>query len=276
MRWFFRILTTCLWVLFAVIVGTLFRQNIEVLAESVGANNLLASGWSIVTGAGLEMWALIGFSFLSGVTATLWIDFFIRNHQVKNKKYPIVRAGWQVDPKMASEWRGKIMQWVATANTYTGKDAIWAYREVDPKLSKFGALVTIVFELDAKPDYCIHISSSRTILWKLVAQGRFFVTLELDFRIDEPVDMEVIIASRHFYGGSGTMIHVWSESLTIGSQQLFQPQNNKDISPDVMPTLPEKMFPDWWDVKVVKPSLVFRARSLLNTVSKKLPRTPRD
>jgi hypothetical protein len=77
-RWFMPSFTAGLVLAFGNIFGTVFRQNIEVLAEEYGAHAYLLEGWRIITDLGLESWLLYGIFFSSGASVALWVDYWLR------------------------------------------------------------------------------------------------------------------------------------------------------------------------------------------------------
>ena len=69
-----RYAVTGLWFLFAVVVGTLFRQTIEEFAADHGWGDILSDWWFGMIGLPFSWWLLLAFIALSGVAVTLWID----------------------------------------------------------------------------------------------------------------------------------------------------------------------------------------------------------
>lgn len=267
--------------LIALVLTGLAVFTLETVADELGwtgrVREAVRGGVRAVFDAGYADYVLYGAIFFSGITLAMWLDFFIRRYFSRIKKYPIVRIGWSINKFLASEWEKKLSHWVATCNIYTGKDAIFQQRASDPKFSKFGVLATIVFQVDAVPAYELSVFSSKQILWKLSEQGRHFVTLEFDFIDDESFNLEIYINSiKRLEQTSGTEQDQWNDSFVFKDHKYFLPQDNKTIDKSIMPVKPESFFPEWWDLKITKPSLLSKLRSRLGTATKKLLKIHRD
>ncbi|MGF7206713.1 hypothetical protein GGE65_001274 [Skermanella aerolata] len=104
-RWFMSIFTAGLVVAFGIVFGTVFRQNIEVLAEEYGIHAYLVGGWRMITDLGLASWLLYGIFFSSGASVALWVDYWMRRWTEKKATisanetefWMSVKDGWTVD-----------------------------------------------------------------------------------------------------------------------------------------------------------------------------------
>jgi hypothetical protein len=86
LKWIVGVLLGGFGIAFAVVFGTVFRQNIEVLSESFGTDNLLLEGWRIVRGLGLELVVALGFFFFGGAAIALWIDGRLRKGEESKRE----------------------------------------------------------------------------------------------------------------------------------------------------------------------------------------------
>jgi hypothetical protein len=73
-----RFLSIILAICFALPLGTLYRQNIEVWASEHGLDRLLAGGAKLMLEQGLSSFVLFGFFFCLGGAAFLWGEYFLR------------------------------------------------------------------------------------------------------------------------------------------------------------------------------------------------------
>lgn len=81
-----RGLSTAVTLILAVIVGTIFRQNIEELSTQVGLDNVLKNSTALLGGVGSSTYLVWLFFFFLGVSSTLWIDTVLKNRALSSSR----------------------------------------------------------------------------------------------------------------------------------------------------------------------------------------------
>jgi hypothetical protein len=215
MRAFIRKIVTALWLLLAIVVGTVFRQNIEEFANEQGWDALL-SGWlSGMINLSLSSAVLGVFLVLTGAVITLWSDAWIRNYVASKKQKYTRRCHLIFDPQtgLTEFVKGKEDNGFAGyALTPTDRAHKMDAGIADPKVSDVGAVFTLIYE-DEVDHPRFSVSASHEIIYRVTCNAKKFCHIDIDWcGATEPVELHVYVYDKELFGGIEDLFPHWEEA----------------------------------------------------------------
>jgi hypothetical protein len=235
MRAIIRYIATGVWLLFAVVVGTVFRQNIEEFASDHGWNDALSQWWLGMTSASYSTFLLLGFALLTGAVATLWLDAAIRKLVSNSRRNSTRHLSFRFDP---------------TTNEYDERHCIGIdgyhlltderERETapsDPKLSKKKTVLTLIYKHPVnRPDFSV--AASHPILFQVTCNSDGFSYVDIDWQnAKEPVDVDIFIFSPSRYAPLHNWEYHWQEVTTAPTGAIPSPQLPLDTATGTQPKI---------------------------------------
>jgi hypothetical protein len=182
--------STAMWLLLVVILGTVFRQNIEELSAKYGFNNFLKSGFEMITALGFSTYSVWAFWFITGVSGTLWIDSFLKSKTNAKKLIEDREKLALVSPKRLS---GRVFFSLANGKTYYDDTVVSAsITDLDSNdISRFDdygkdtKLLEIEFAQPIEDVAVIMIGERVGVHWQLKKIGKTYIHVKVQGKLDK-------------------------------------------------------------------------------------------
>ncbi len=239
MRTFAKKLALGLWVLLGVIIGTVFRQNIEQEATRQGFDSLISQGFGVVTASGYEAALLWAFAILTGILIAIYGEMALRKWEASKKI-----ENWQ---HFTVDWKGghpliKKLHGVETITILNGTVMGNIY-DSDPKLSRNAIALIVQFDCEIQ-EPCPFVFADRKVIWREVKAGSHYLVLEIDLRSKDDVAFGIAVRPLAWCGGSRFEAPMrWHDATELSREQVLDRIRPERLTPRWLPGIVARMLP---------------------------------
>jgi hypothetical protein len=237
MRQLAKKIVLVLWLLGAIAIGTVFRQNIEQEAAKRGLDSLLGEGLGIVTASGYEAALLWSFAILTGMVLATQGEWLLRKWDTRRKI-----ENWQ---HFTVDWAGgrPIIEKLVGVDAVTILDGqvMGNIYDSDPKVSCNAIALIIQFDCEiAEP--CPYVFADRKIIWREVKGGTHYLVLEIDLRSKEDVAFAIIVRPLAWSGEHKFDAPMrWHDATDIPREKVLEAPKSERRSLRWLPNIASRM-----------------------------------
>ena len=200
-----------LWLGGALVVGTVFRQNIEEASARRGLDRILGEGLGVVTASGYESLLLWSFAILTGMLIAVWGEWLLRKWEGRKRLQNWAHIIFTIegDQHSADKRCG-----VDTATALDGQVLGNLYKS-DPKLSRNVLSIIIQFNCEIEAP-CPYVFADRKVIWREVRSSSRYLMLEIDRLSKDDVAFGIIARPVAWQGGwSGDTALKWHDATVL-------------------------------------------------------------
>lgn len=235
MRAIVRYIITGIWLLLLVIVGTIFRQNIEEFAAEKGWDNILSQWWSGAISLSYSGLALVLFIALTGSVATLWVDSWIRGYLAKRRAADVRRLTFRLNPQTGhykSELETGIDGFTVLVDKRNWNEDKW---ESDPKVSDQIYVVTLIYDhLVENSEILVNCSSE--VIYKVFCNSNRFAYIDLDFKgTEDEVWVEIFVYSPERFFNVHSWEQHWHDAGKLNQDEVAALKQRLDTAKEKQP-----------------------------------------
>lgn len=231
MRIFAKKLALGLWVLLGVIIGTVFRQNIEQEATRQGFDSLISQGFGVVTASGYEVALLWAFAILTGILIAIYGEVALRKWETSKKieNWQHFTVDWKDGQPIINKLHG------VDAITILDGTVMGSIYDSDPKITRNAIAIIVQFDCEII-DPCPYVFADRKIIWREVKGGKHYLLLEFDLRAKEDVAFGVAIRPLAWSGGFRSEFPMrWHDASQITREQVLDDSTPERPTPRWLP-----------------------------------------
>lgn len=224
-----RYIITGVWLFLLVVVGTVFRQNIEEFAAEKGWDNILSQWWSGMIGLSYSGLALVLFIALTGSVVTLWVDSWVRGYLAKRRAAEVRQLSFCLNLDTGEYHKDRKTGIDGYTILVDKRDWNKDRMRPGPDLSPEIYVVTLIYEHPvSSPEILVNCSSD--INYKVYCNNSRFAYIDLDFKgAKGDVWVEIFVYPPERFTSLHSWEHHWHEAGGINQDEVAALQQRLDI-----------------------------------------------